>query len=510
MTQLPVFDPTLEWQNFHQTYTQFQQGSWDVYFPNLGGSVTSIDDLKETTRQLQALIGEARQSNTPIRAIGSRWSFSKSPATSGWSINSNRLRGRMKIDEATLHPLYPGSSEQHQGLYLFQCGNTVADVNKVLENKSQRRALFTSGAANGQTIAGATANGTHGSALDFGALHDHIVAIHLVTTSHQHWWIERASRPVMDPAWVAALGADRIQDDELFNATLVAIGSFGIIHAVVLETAPRYLLASKPGTAILDEDMWAAIAQLDFSRHPHFEGKRPYFFQAIINPARGEVLINANYREDCPSDYSPKYGLTQNPKSIGPGFDSLSAVGMILDVFNGAIPPLSSILARQLFDMKPMTGTPGMIYGYKAPQLHGASANVAVARPDARRTIETLIQLYEDVGPVPVALGCRYVRKSPALLAFTRFDTTLVVNIDGVDSQRARAYFQAAADRLEAQGIPFTQHWGKINAYTPERVKRAYGANADRWVAARKRILPDAQDRALFDNDYLRGLGLAG
>jgi len=154
MTQLPVFDPTHEWQNFHQTYTQIQQGSWDVYFPNLGGAVTTIEDLKETTRQLQALIGEARQSMTPIRAIGSRWSFSRSPATSGWSINTNRLRGRMKIDEATLHPLYPGTSDQRQGLYLFQCGNTVADVNKVLESTSQRRALFTSGAANGQSIVG--------------------------------------------------------------------------------------------------------------------------------------------------------------------------------------------------------------------------------------------------------------------------------------------------------------------------------------------------------------------
>src|ERR1051325_4686583 len=83
MTQLPVFDPTHEWQNFHQTYTQIQQGSWDVYFPNLGGAVTTIEDLKETTRQLQALIGEARQSMTPIRAIGSRWSFSRPPGALG-------------------------------------------------------------------------------------------------------------------------------------------------------------------------------------------------------------------------------------------------------------------------------------------------------------------------------------------------------------------------------------------------------------------------------------------
>ena len=97
---------------------------------------------------------------------------------------------------------YPGSADQKNGLYLFQCGNTVADVNKVLESKSQQRSLFTSGAANGQTIVGATSCGTHGSALDFGALHDHIVAIHLIATGNSHFWIERKSRPVMKADWV--------------------------------------------------------------------------------------------------------------------------------------------------------------------------------------------------------------------------------------------------------------------------------------------------------------------
>lgn len=509
MAQNPVFDSTHEWQNFHQTYTQFQDGSWDVYFPGLG-TRTTIEDLKETTRQLQALIGQARQSATPLRGIGSRWSFSKSPATSGWAVNTNRLRGRMKVDEASLHPNYPGSVDQRKRLYIFQCGNTVADVNKVLESRSEQCALLTSGAANGQTLAGATSNGTHGSALDFGALHDHIAGIHLVTTSHHHWWIERASRPVMDPAWIAALGADRIADDDLFNAAVVSIGSLGIIESVLIEAAPRYLLASKPGTAPLEENLWAAIANLDFSKHAHFQGKRPYFFQAIINPARGEALLNANYREDCPADYEPVYGLTQNPKAIGPGFDSLSAVGMILDVFNGVIPPLSKILTKQLFDMSEKTGTPGMIYGYKAPQFHGLSGSVAVALADARRTLEALIQLYKDVGPVPLAFGCRYIRKSPALIAFNRFDTTVAINIDGLDNQRCRAFCQAAAERLEALGIPFTQHWGKVNVYTPERVKRAFSVNADRWIAARRRLLPDPLDRSLFDNDYLRSLGLAG
>ena len=285
-------------------------------------------------------------------------------------------------------------------------------MNKVLESKSQQRSLFTSGAANGQTIVGATSCGTHGSALEFGALHDHIVAIHLIATGNSHFWIERKSRPVMKAAWVAKLGATlKRDDDDLFNAAVVSFGSFGIIGAVVLETVPRYWLDTYPGTAKLNEDLWKVIGGLDFSTHPYFKpdgkkpGGKPYFFQAVINPASDEVLLNANYKKECPADYEPNYDLIQKPGAIGPGFDSLSTVGFILDKFKGVIPKFSKLVAGALFDTKPKTGTSGEIYGFKAPQLHVASGSIAVALADARRTLETLIALYKEIGPVPLVLG---------------------------------------------------------------------------------------------------------
>ena len=511
MATQPSFNAKTKWKNFHESYEQVIAGEWDLFMPQQAVGLT-VADMKETTSQFQGLIADARKQGLKARAIGSSWSLSHAPATSGWTFNTNRLRGRLKVPAADVDAAYPGSADQKDGLYLFQCGNTVADVNKVLESKAQRRALFTSGAANGQTIVGATSCGTHGSALDFGALHDHIVAIHLIATGNSHFWIERKSRPVMSAAWVKQLGATlKRDDDDLFNAAVVSFGSFGIIQAVVLETAPRYLLETQPGTAKLDEDLWKAIGALDFSAHPFFKPKgKPYFFQAVINPASDEVLLNANYKTDCPADYVPNYDLTQKPGAIGPGFDSLSTVGFLLDAFKQVIPPFSKVVAKQLFDMSARAGTPGQIYGYKAPQLHVASGSIAVALPDARRTLEELIQLYKDSGPAPLVLGCRYVRKSPALLAFNKFPMALAISLDGVDSKGARAYFRAAADRLEARGIDYTQHWGKVNAYTPLRVNKAYGGNVAKWLKARREVLPDAGDRTLFDNLYIEERGLAG
>jgi hypothetical protein len=512
MPRDPEFDPRKLFENFHESYAQVIDGVWDLFFPGDGaGAATTLDDLKETTRQLQALIGRAKAAGLPLRAAGSRWSLSKAPATTGWSINTNRLRGRMKVSPLDLDPGYPGTADQRSGLYLVQCGNTVADVNKALEAKSQGRALFTSGAANGQTIAGATSCGTHGSALEHGALHDHIVAIHLVPTAGTHLWIERKSRPVMKREWVeASLGATlKRDDDDLFNAAVVSFGSFGLIESVVIETVPRYLLKTNPTTVTLDEPLWRAIGALDFSAHPVFAGKTPYFFQAVINPASADAILSINERLDCPPDFVPQYGLTQNDHALGPGFDSLSLVGAILDKFPGLIPTFGKAAAAQLFDTQAHTGTPGMIYNYKAPQLHVASGSLAVALPDARRTLEALIALYRQLGNVPLVFGCRYVRRTPALLGFNRWDMTLAISIDGVDSNRSRAFFAAAADRIEQLGIPFTQHWGKVNHYTKARVEAAYGANAGKWRDARRRVLPDAADRVLFDNLYIAERGLA-
>jgi len=333
----PSFNPKKLWKNFHETYSQVIDGEWDIFMPQQAAGLT-VADLRETTAQFQKLIADAKQRGLKARAIGSSWSLSKAPTTNGWTFNTNRLRGRLKVKAADVDPAYPGTADQKSGLYLFQCGNTVADVNKALENDSQKRALFTSGAANGQTIVGATQCGTHGSALEFGALHDHIVALHLITTADKHYWIERASRPVMAQAWVDSLGATLKRNDDLFNAAVVSFGSFGIVGAVVIETAPRYLLETRPTTAKLNESLWKAIGALDFSVPP-FNGDKPYFFQAVINPSTDDVLIMANYRKDGPDTFQPNYDLVSPAKSIGPGFDALSTLGVILDAFQGVVRP---------------------------------------------------------------------------------------------------------------------------------------------------------------------------
>ena len=78
--------------------------------------------------------------------------------------------------------------------------------------------------------------------LTFGATQDFVVGLHIIISPARHIWLERASYPVVSDSLITNLKTEIIRDDDLFNAALVSIGSFGFIHGVLIETEEKYLL----------------------------------------------------------------------------------------------------------------------------------------------------------------------------------------------------------------------------------------------------------------------------
>lgn len=500
---------TRNWVNWHQTVTQPITGIYTPRYPT-DNPPTSAAVINSCTQDIQQAIRVAKERRLRLRAIGSGWSLSHAGVTDGIILDTNRLNGWIKITEAHLDPGYRGGADLRTGLFLFQCGTTIAEVNKRIESDRFGRSLRTTGAANGQTIVGATATGTHGSALGFGAAHDQIVAIHLLAGDQKQYWIERASYPVAKKALADALGAELIRSETLFNAAVMSFGSFGVIHNVVIETRPRFLLRAETLAPVpYDADLRRLIASADIAAYPALKDKgKPYFLQIVVNPHGGDAMINVMYEEKWKQGHVPDYRLKAG--KVGPGYDALSLIGRFFETSRGAIPPFFKLVGS-LVDTKTKIGSWGEIFGYKAPQTKVASGSVAVALADALRTLDLLDQLNREIGPVPLVWGLRYVDRSPALLAFNRFDRAMVVSLDGVSNRQTERFFRLCADRLEAAGIRYTQHWGKTNAYTPERIRAAYGHDrVDAWLAARHQLLPDAADRAVFTNDYIAQRGLHG
>jgi hypothetical protein len=112
------------------------------------------------------------------------------------------------------------------------------------------------------------------------------------------------------------------------------------------------------------------------------------------------------------------------------------------------------------------------------------------------------------MGGAPLAYSCRYVAKSDAFLAMNRFDQTCVISLDGIWNKATRKFLDAVPDAMEAAGIPYTQHWGKTNGYTPKRLKRIYGDDYDAWIRARHELLASENERALFNSEFMKTTGL--
>jgi hypothetical protein len=166
------------------------------------------------------------------------------------------------------------------------------------------------------------------------------------------------------------------------------------------------------------------------------------------------------------------------------------------------------MVATQMFELGTKVGSWGELFGYKALRTKVASGTVAVPLDRALDALDALLDLNSDIGPVPLVFGCRYVKKSPALLAFNRWDPTFVVSIDGVWNNDSLEFFDKIPERMEVNNIPFTQHWGKTNGYTRQRIEDVFGTDYGKWIAARHALLPDPADRDMFANQYLKARGL--
>ncbi|HSB93592.1 MAG TPA: hypothetical protein VLC28_10755, partial [Flavitalea sp.] len=256
------YQPDSPWKNCHENFThEFSPGgSWilDHADPNLG----LADLYKRATGNLQWVIGESIKNAVTLRAIGSNWSFSNVAMCKGGMVQTRGLDLIFNVNDTLVSPAY---TKTHDDLLFVECGTQVARLNKYLEIERQpARCIRASGGSNGQTLAGCTATGTHGAALYTGAVHDAIVGIHLVTGPDTHVWLERESYPVASDKFINWLGATPIKNDEVFESALVSFGSFGIIHGIMIETEPLFLLKEyRISDAVYSDDLMDALSKLD-------------------------------------------------------------------------------------------------------------------------------------------------------------------------------------------------------------------------------------------------------
>lgn len=508
-----LFVPMESWTGRHQTYKQKIEGlhSFKVHHPpnNPAGRLKAYNTA---TKELQDLIALAVKEKKTLRAYGSSWSLSKVAVSEHRLVSTKALRIRFTLPASQVSTSYAADRSK---LRFLECGYSIAEINRVLFQDGL--SLKASGSNNGQTLPGVISTGTHGSAFKFGATQDFVVGIHLIVGAKKQVYLERASYPVTKPSFAAALGAELIRDDALFNAALVSFGSFGIIHGLMIEARDLFLLDAYRSNRKFNPALRKAISKLDFSglSLPKPASKL-YHFQATFNPNDAipvkEAAVLLMFERPWTDNYEPP---EWDDGAAGPGASGLEVMGGLLDMLPSALgPAVKPLINMQVDDaLAPydVTGTIRDLFRGEKTTGKVFASGVGVPLSNALDVLSIALDTYANFGRIlPMLITLRFVKGTNALLGFTKFDPTCVLEIDGLFTPQSQKYVNEVWGKLEQAGIPFTMHWGKINSFmTKARVRNMYGANVDTWIHSRETLLESPAVRTVFTNDFVKRIGLA-
>lgn len=502
--------PAAIWRNWHETVTQ-QVRRFEV-LRNPDDSQSSIAGYNQTTRRVQGLLREARDAGIRLRAVGGAWSFSPIAATDGILLATQHLNYSFQLTQGDVVREYPSGDLP----VLLQAGISIADVNTFLADLD--RALPTSGASNGQTIAGALGTGTHGSAIDVGAIPECVVAIHLATSPDGPTiWLERPGHRVFaDETIENTFKSAKVEasTDDLFNAALVSFGCFGVVLGVVVEPVPAYFLHAFRQPAVLDTAMWTAIENMDFEAVtlPDLPGKRrrPRHFEVLSNPLDGDkTWITAMYKvKEFPPGAKP-FGWGGFTK----GDSALDVIGTITNGWDGFAPLGAKLFTQTYRPYENIAGRPGEIFRDTSTRGRSASSAMGVPLSHARQAFEQACDIVRR-NKAPAFVDMRFVKATDATLGFTMHQPfTAIVEIDGAYSNGTlsaqREMWAWLMERTERNEFPHTFHWGKMNDLNAESVRKCYGAGrVQQWIDARRFLVPPEM-RPVFSNATSDRLGLS-
>ena len=503
---LSDFDTNRLWKNLHATIKARPKRLYRLGNRWLPPRPQPKRQWKPGLAALQAIVQEAERQNVTVRGLGGGWSLSNVAVTPDFMADTRTLNLlEVGFTSKNCDPSLNGARDR---LVFAQCGITVLELNRELELRGL--SIPTSGASNGQTIAGAVSTGTHGAANQVGATQDFILGFHLVSEGGDHCWVERQSRPAVTQAFCDILGARLVRDDRLFKAALVSFGSFGLIHAVLFEAEPIYLLeqyvrrfdypAVREHLATLDLD------PLGLKGGPGL----PFHFEVVLNPyAAGAGERGAYLR------WMLKRPFAAGPPPADPtvvtalGDDLLAIIGGLTGAIPELIPGAVTSLLNSQFpeNLTGSTATHGKTFGATHITRGGLSCELGVAVADTPAAVDAILEVARTE-PFAGVIALRFVRSSDALLAFTCFAPyTCTIELPAADSPRSRRAYEKIWDLFEERQIPHTFHWGQALRPNFARLQQVFGARLQQWLDARRAFLTP-NGRKTFSNPFLQQWGL--
>jgi FAD/FMN-containing dehydrogenase len=503
------------WNGVHVTHRTTVAEIFDIDNVGPDGTLlTGFDMFRHAGERLDALIGEARDAGKRILAIGAGWALSKINVTDGWLVNTKLLNGCYDIGERYFDDAYPAA--ERRNVVLAQAGMQIAELNAYLEQvpreDADRRAIKAAGIGNGQTVAGSVSGNTHGAQITFGAMPDFVAGLHIATGGGRTLWIERESKPVLNEEFAAKIGAELIRDDDIFNAAVVSFGTFGIIAAVAVETAPIYQLEFTPIADIHHDDLKAKLT--GFADAPPED---LYHYEFIFDPhSRKQIAMETSapkvpYKPGVPTP-KPRW-IVRDKNGYAPGVNLLRLLGLL----RALVPPrivtgFEFKRYRKVALLDGVRGSPGQIYTSSIYYLEGyIESAYAVSVRDAPAAIDISSDVARKMR-LPSINQVRLCRASQATLGFTQHEPiTAVFEFGMIHDERFREFERRLDAAFREAGIRYTMHWSKNSGIDPDQLGYMYGAaRVESWKAARRAVFGgDARLMETFESDAMVEAGLA-
>ncbi len=392
----------------------------------------------------------ARERGLPVKPIGAGHSFTPIAATVGVQLDISGIDGVLAVD-GNLVTFGAGTN-------LYQLPALFAPLGLALQNM---------GDIDRQTLAGATATGTHGTGSAFGGLATRIRAATLVTADG------------------GILRVSATENAELLPAVALGLGALGVLVDVTIECVPEFLLHAverpEPIGTVLAE--WSErIATAD-----HFE------FYVWPHTDTASTKTNTRLAGDAP----------RHPLGRFSGWldDEFMANGLYRGIVNlgrlapATIPPINRLAVKLTGNREFTDASPSVFTSSRTVRFREMEYAIPVeAVPSAVQEVRDLIDAKGWNISFPIEVRSAAADDLWMSTAFGR--ATGYIAVHRFFRENEEPYFRAVEAIMRAHdGRP---HWGKMHYRTADDLRPAY-PHFDEFVAVRDRLDPDR----VFGNEYL-------
>ena len=511
-----------EWFNFHHTIAN-RPVSLYLTPEALADADGAPPSAVRQAQALNAILAYCADANPPERlcTLGAKWSMSNVLDPANIVLDPGAFNKIAKVNGAWLTKDYQDDARPRGGVpVVVQGGTQIGYLNQKLGESGL--ALATSGANDGHRFAGCIATGTHGSALRVGAVHDTVLAIYLVVGPNRGVVLQPATRRFTGDlaSWFEKstnIPTLDLADDDLYHAALVALGSLGFVHSVIVEAVPLYQFVGRVlSLSLNDPKLWHALETLDttvLDSRP-----QPDHFQVVLSPyATGSdpgAFVTMMWKQKPTSPYAPPTPVTAMAAT-----DTTRVLSSLIGRFDN---PMSGTLVEQILNsqtqaqftpgnINPMF--PGQTFGpTNLPPGNGRSTEIVVDHQNTGVTIRTILAALRNEANAGRhllgALGVRFVPKTNALLGMNIHPVNTYVEVPSINSSAITTIHKACWSALTAANITYTCHWGQEYGMDAKSVGAYFGDRVSRWKIARAKLLDSPALRTVFSTPLLANVGL--